>query len=77
MEDYLNILAHGKQPQYFDKWKTTSIFGKWKMTSKFWQMKDYLNIFANGRQPQYCEKWKMIAQQLLVGSCPNLKLKLS
>ena len=31
MEDNLNILANGRQPQYFGKWKTTLIF---------WQMED-------------------------------------
>ena len=42
MEDNLNNLANGRRPQYFGKWKKTSIF---------WQMEDDLNILANGRQP--------------------------
>ena len=38
-EDY-SILANGKRPTFFFKWKTTSIF---------LPMEDDLNIFANGR----------------------------
>ena len=44
MEDNLNIIENGRQPQYFWKWKTTSIFLK---------MEDDLNIFDNGIRPQY------------------------
>ena len=62
MEDDLNIFASRKNPQYFDKWKTTLIFsssngrqpqhfGKWKTTS-FFQMEDDLNILENGRRFQ-------------------------
>jgi hypothetical protein len=40
MEYELNILANGRQPQYFGKWKTTSIFSK---------KEDKLNMLANGR----------------------------
>jgi hypothetical protein len=40
MEVGLNILANGRQPQYFGKWKTTSVF---------WQMEDDLNILAIGK----------------------------
>jgi hypothetical protein len=40
MEEDLNILANGRRPQYF---------GKWKMTSIFWQIEDDLNVLANGR----------------------------
>ena len=43
-EDNLNIFENGRWPQYFWKWKTTSIFLK---------MEDNLNIFENGRRPQY------------------------
>ena len=50
MEDDLNILANERQPQYF---------AKWKMTSIFWQMEDDLNILANGRQSQHFGKKKM------------------
>jgi hypothetical protein len=39
MEDDLNILRNGRQPQYFDKWKMTSIF---------WQMEDDLSILPMG-----------------------------
>ena len=48
MEDEFNILANGRRPQYFGKWKMTSKFSKWKTT----------NILANGRQPQYLAWWK-------------------
>ena len=44
MEDDLNILAKGRQPHLFLKWKTTSIY---------LQMEDNLNILANGRRLQY------------------------
>jgi hypothetical protein len=43
MEDNLNILANGRQPQYF---------GKYKTTSKFWQMEDDQIILENGRRLQ-------------------------
>ena len=46
MEDYLNILANGRRPQYFDKWKTTSNFGKMKPQS-----------LVNLRQTKYYVKW--------------------
>jgi hypothetical protein len=51
MEDDLNILANGRQPQYFGKWKTTTIFGNWKTTAIFCQMEDDLNILEIGRRP--------------------------
>jgi hypothetical protein len=35
MEEDRNILENGKQPQYFGKWKTTSIF---------WRLEDDLNF---------------------------------
>jgi hypothetical protein len=35
MEDDLNILANGKKPQYFGKWKKTSIF--WQMEAGSWK----------------------------------------
>jgi hypothetical protein len=43
MEDDLNFYPNGRQPQFFQKWKTTSTFSK---------MEDDLNIFKNGRRPQ-------------------------
>jgi hypothetical protein len=49
MEDDLNSFAKGRRPQYFGKWKTTSIF---------WQMEDNLNILTNGRRTKYFGKWK-------------------
>jgi hypothetical protein len=47
MEDDLNFVQNGRPPQYF---------GKWKMTSIFRQIEDNLNILANGRLPQYFGK---------------------
>ena len=55
MEDYFNILANVRRPQYFGKWKTTLKFSKWKTTSIFWKMEDNLNILAHGRRPQYVD----------------------
>ena len=57
MEDKLNIVANGRQPQYFSngrrpqlfgKWKMTSIFSKWKITQLFWQIEDNIGT----AQPQ-------------------------
>ena len=42
LEDDLIFLANGRRPQFFGKWKTTSIF---------WQMEDDLNFLVHGRQP--------------------------
>ena len=68
LEDNLNFLANGRHPQYFGKWKTTSIFwkieddlifwGKWKTTKYFWKMEDDLNLKEIGRQPQFKRKCK-------------------
>ena len=44
IEDDLNILANGRLPQYFGKWKTTSIF---------WKFEDKISILENGKWPQY------------------------
>ena len=49
MEEDLNILANGRRPQYFGKWKTTSIFWQMEDVINFWQMEDDIN----GRQ-NYC-----------------------
>jgi hypothetical protein len=56
MEDNLKILANGKEPQYFVKWKTTLIFLQMEKDLYIWQMEDHFNILANGRRPQYVEK---------------------
>ena len=53
MEDDLNIFENGRQPQYFWKWKTTSIFLKMEddlnifqmQDDLFFQMKNYLIFF--------------------------------
>ena len=46
MEDDLNIFENGRRPQFFRKWKTTSIFLK---------MEDDLN-FLNDKQPFFCQQ---------------------
>ena len=43
LEDNLNCLVNGRRPQFFGKWKTTSIF---------LYIENKLNFFANGRQLQ-------------------------
>jgi hypothetical protein len=48
MEDDLNLFTNGRQPQFFYKWKTTSIL---------LHMEDDVNFSENGRQLQ-SEKWK-------------------
>jgi hypothetical protein len=55
MNDYFNILANGRQPQYFGKLKMTSKCSKWKTTSVFWQMENDLNILSDGRRPEYVD----------------------
>jgi hypothetical protein len=47
MVDGLNILANGRQPQNFGRWKTTAIF---------WEMEDDFNILENERRPQHVEQ---------------------
>ena len=49
MEDNPNFMANGSGPQYFGKWKTTSIFWQIEDDLNFWQMEDNLNVVANGR----------------------------
>jgi hypothetical protein len=43
-ELYSNFLADGRRPQFFGKWKTTSIF---------WKMGNDLNFLVNKRQPKF------------------------
>jgi hypothetical protein len=52
MEDDLNFSGNARQPQFFRKWKTTSIFQ---------EMQDDLNFSGNGRRPQFFRKWRMIS----------------
>jgi hypothetical protein len=47
MEDNLNILANDRRPQYFGKWKTTSIVWQMEDHLNIWQMEDNLNISGN------------------------------
>ena len=49
IEDDLNFLENGRQPQFKGKWKTTSIF---------WQKEDDIIFFVTGRRPQCLYKWK-------------------
>ena len=60
MEDDLNKLENGRRPQFFGKWKMTSMF--WKMEYNLNlgpKLKDDLNVLANERRPQFFGKWKM------------------
>ena len=57
LEDDLNFLANGRRPQYFGKWKLTSIF--WQMEDTYifgGKMEDDLNSLENGRRPQFINK---------------------
>jgi hypothetical protein len=47
MEEDLNILANGRQPQYFGKWKTTSIFCQMEGDINFFTLEDNLNVKTN------------------------------
>ena len=47
MEDDLKQIVNGRQPNFFLKWKTTSIL---------LSMEDNLNCFINGRQSQLFAK---------------------
>ena len=49
MEDDLNFFQNGRRPQFFPKWKTTSI------CQTFSKTKDNHNIFKNGRRPELFE----------------------
>jgi hypothetical protein len=69
MEDNLISFENGRRPQFFGKWKTTSIlfwkwkttlilFWKWKTISIFLKMEDDLKNFINGRRCHFFCKWK-------------------
>jgi hypothetical protein len=49
MEDDLKFISNGRRPQFYLKWKTTSILS---------QMEDDINFIYNGRRPQLYFKWK-------------------
>ena len=49
IEDNLNILSNGWRPQYFVKWKTTSIF---------WKIEEGINILSNRIFHKCFEKWR-------------------
>jgi hypothetical protein len=49
MEDDLTFFEKERQPQFFEKWKTTLIVYK---------MEDDLNFKDNGRRPQFLGKSK-------------------
>ena len=49
LKDNHNYLANGRQPQFFEKRKTTSIFWKMEDDLNFGKMEDDLNFFG---------KWK-------------------
>ena len=51
MEDNINIFSNGRQPQLFLlNGRLPQYFGKWKTTSIFWQMEEDINILANERR---------------------------
>jgi DICT domain-containing protein len=55
MEDDLNFFLNGRRPQFFFKWKTTSILLKMEDNLNFFLMEEDLNIFVISRQPQYLQ----------------------
>ena len=62
LEDNLNFLVNGSRPQFFGKWKTTSIF---------WYIEDDLKCLANGRQLQLFVN----SRQLQIFNIGNTKTK--
>ena len=56
LEDNLNCLVNGRRPQFFGKWKTTSIFLYIEDKLKFLANGRQLQLFANGRQIQTFNK---------------------
>jgi hypothetical protein len=52
LEDDLNCLVNGRRPQFFGKWKTTSIFLYIENKLKFLANGRQLQLFINGRQLQ-------------------------
>jgi hypothetical protein len=65
LEDDLNYLANGRRPQFFGKWKTTSIQKKFG---------DNLNFIVNGRQPHFKKKWKTTLISKVNGRRPQVNL---
>jgi hypothetical protein len=56
-------LESGRRPQYFGKWKTTSIFGQNGRRPQFLgKMEDGINfsIFVNGRQLQFSQNERQL-----------------
>jgi hypothetical protein len=56
MEDNLNILVKRRRPQYFGKWKTTSVLWQMDDDLNILELENNLNILENGRQPKYIRK---------------------
>ena len=52
LEDHFNFLVKGRRPQFFVKWKTTSIFLYTEDELKFLANGRQLHLFVNGRQLQ-------------------------
>ena len=52
LEDNLNCLVNGRRPQFFGKWKTTSIFLYIEDELEFLPNGRQLQLFGNGRQIQ-------------------------
>jgi hypothetical protein len=53
MEEDLNTLGNGRQPQYS--------FGEWKTTKIVWKVEDNLNWLRYGRKPQSFVKLRIIS----------------
>jgi hypothetical protein len=52
LKDDLHFLVNGRRPQFFGKWKTTSIFLYIEDKLKFLANGRQSQLFANGRQIQ-------------------------
>jgi hypothetical protein len=59
MEDDINFLANGIQPQFYFQMEDDHNFFNWKPTSIFRQIENDLNILANQRQPNFFDKWQI------------------
>ena len=58
IEDVISFSADGRWPQYFWKWKTTSIFQEMEDDLNFSGNKRHINSSGSWRQPLVFWKWK-------------------
>ena len=56
MEDGLHFFENGRQPQYFSKWKTTSICLKIEDDFNFWEKEDKLILLFKMEDDLNCSK---------------------